>query len=405
MQSAATGQTRGKINPLLLAYIAFVTLGLPASLVGVAWPTLRADFSVPLDAIGLLFISSTAGNLVSSFFIARLINMLGIDRLLILSSFMSALSLFGYPLAPSWSFFIAMGAIGGFGSGVIGAGLNIYLAAEYSAGQMQWLHACFGIGAALSPLIMTFSLAKFVSWRPGYIFVGILMILMMTSFTVTLSAWKRPKNLSGEAAEAKKPARGLMDYQTSLWETLLRPITWASIIMFLLYSGAELTLGNWTYTLLTEGRGVDPQLAGLWAGGFWVTFTVGRILAGFYANRIRLNTLMTGEITLALVGVVLLWWNPFPLISLIGVFLVGFALAPIFAGLVSSTSQRVGQRHAANTIGIQFSAAGFGGAILPSLAGFLARRVSLETIPVMLAVSLLGLLILYVISMGVKKLN
>jgi fucose permease len=115
----------------------------------------------------------------------------------------------------------------------------------------------------------------------------------------------------------------------------------------------------------------------VWAGGFWATFTIGRICAGLFAHRIRQNTLITG----ALVGVA-------------GAFVVGFAIAPIFPGLVSSTSQRVGQRHAGNTIGIQISAAGFGGAVLPALAGFLARCISLETIPVLLFISLLGMLIL-----------
>ena len=172
--------------------------------------------------------------------------------------------------------------------------------------------------------------------------------------------------------------------------------------MFLLYTGAEYTLGNWTYTLFTEGRGVGPHLAGLWAGGFWGTFTLGRVLAGLYAHRIPLTTMMYGALALALVGAILFWWNPIPLVGIAGVFIVGFALAPIFPGLVSSTSQRVGQRHAGNTIGIQMSAAGLGGALLPSLAGYLAERISLETIPVMLSVSLLGLLILYWLSTRVE---
>jgi len=193
-----------------------------------------------------------------------------------------------------------------------------------------------------------------------------------------------------------------MDFQTSLWETLLRVVTWVSILMFLLYTGAEFTLGNWTYTLFTEGRGVSPQLAGLWAGGFWATFTIGRVLAGLFAHRIRLNTMMYGALVLALVGAIWFWWNPTPLVGVAGVFIVGFAMAPIFPGLVSSTSRRVGQRYAGNTIGIQIGAAGFGGALLPALAGVLAERISLETIPVMLAVSLLGLLILYLVSTHIK---
>jgi fucose permease len=382
--------------------MAFIALGMPVSLMGVAWPTLRAELSLPLGALGLLLISSTTGYLISSFIIARLISRFGIGSLLILSSLLSAVAFIGYTIAPSWTVIIIMGAVGGFGSGVMDAGLNTYLAAEYNEGQMQWLHASFGFGATLSPLIMTASLALFASWRPAYIFVGILMVIMAVCFFLTLPAWKRPKQLSTEAAESEDTERGLMDYHTSLWETLLRVVTWVSIWMFLLYTGAEFTLGNWTYTLFTEGRGVSPQLAGLWAGGFWATFTIGRVLAGLYANRIRLNTMMYGALVLALVGAILFWWNPIALVGVAGVLIVGFAMAPVFPGLVSSTSQRVGQRHAGNTIGIQISAAGLGGALLPALAGILAERISLETIPVMLSVSLLGLLILYMLSTRVK---
>ena len=394
---------RAKLNLLALSYVAFIALGLPVSLMGVAWPTLRTEFSLPLDAVGFLFISSTAGYLISSFTISRLITRFGIGVLLIFSSLVSAVSLLGYTFAPSWGFIIAMGAIGGFGSGMIDAGLNTYLASEYNESQMQWLHASFGVGATLSPLVMTASLVLFASWRPAYIFAGVLMIVMAAIFLLTLSAWKRPKKRSPETPETEDAGRGLMDYETSLWETLLRVVTWVSILMFLLYTGAELTLGNWTYTLFTEGRGVSPQLAGLWAGGFWATFTIGRVLAGLYAHRIRLHTLMVGALTLALIGAILFWWNPLEWVSVAGVFIVGFAMAPVFPGLVSSTSQRVSPRHAGNTIGIQISAAGLGGALLPSLAGYLAERISLETIPVMLSVSLLGLLILYLLSPRARK--
>jgi fucose permease len=402
MVAKANNLSRVKVNLLVLAYMAFVALGLPASLMGVAWPTLRAELSLPLDALGLLLISSTTGYLISSFSIARLISRFGIGSLLIISSLLSAVAFIGYTIAPSWTVIIIMGAVGGFGGGVMDAGLNTYLAAEYKESEMQWLHASFGLGATLSPLIMTASLALFASWRPAYIFVGTLMVIMAICFFLTLPAWKRPKQISTETAESKDAERGLMDYRTSLWETLLRVVTWVSILMFLLYTGAEFTLGNWTYTVFTEGRGVSPQLAGLWAAGFWATFTIGRVLAGLYAHRIRLNTIMYGAMVLALVGAIWFWWNPIALVGVVGVFVVGFAMAPIFPGLISSTSQRVGQRHAGNTIGIQISAAALGGALLPSLAGFLAERISLEIIPMVLSVSLLGLVILYVLSTRVR---
>ncbi len=398
-----TSQTKAlrqvKINLLMLAYIAFVTLGMPDGMLGVAWPSIRAGFSLPLDALGFMLISSTAGYLLSSFFIGRLINRFGIGPLLVCSCLASATALFGYTIAPAWIVMVALGVIAGFGGGVMDAGLNTYLASEYSEGQMQWLHASFGIGATLGPIIMTASLARFIAWRPGYLFVAIIKVIMAVCFFLTLSMWRQPKSSTGTT----KVERSLMDYQTSLWETLRVPLTWASFMMFLLYTGAELTLGNWTYTLLTEGRGISTQLAGLWAGGFWATFTLGRVLAGLYAHRLKLTVLMFGAMALALVGALLFWWNPVVVVSVLGLFLVGFAMAPIFPGLVSSTGERVGARHAANTIGIQLGAAAVGGALLPSLEGALAQRISLETIPVMLSVALLGLLGLYALSIHAKQ--
>ena len=326
MQSKITNQTRLKANPLVLAYLAFVVLGLPVSLIGVAWPTLRAELSLPLDALGLLLVSTTIGYLTSSFIIARLISRYGIGSLLISSSLLSAVALIGYTILPSWTVIIVMGAISGFGSGVIDAGLNTYLAAEYDESQMQWLHASFGFGATLSPLLMTASLVLFASWRPAYIFLGTLFAVMAILFFLTLNAWKRPKHLSTEINESEDTPRGLMDYNTPLWETLLRIVTWISILMFMIYTGAEFTLGNWTYTLFTEGRGVSPELAGLWAGGFWATFTLGRVFAAIYAHRIRLNVMMYGAMVLALVGSVLFWWNPVAIVGVGGVFVVGFAI-------------------------------------------------------------------------------
>jgi fucose permease len=403
VQSSRSTARRSKINILVLAYIAFTMVGLPVGLLGVAWPTMRAGFGLPLDAMGTLLISSTLGYFLASFFIARMINRYGIGALLIASSILSALAAFGYTLAPAWWVIVGLGVLAGFGGGILDSGLNTYMAAEYRESEMQWLHAFFGLGATLSPLVMTVSLSRFLSWRPGYIFFGVLMAVLTAAFWLTYSAWRAPRKIPEVAAPGGQAGPGLMDYQTSIWTSLLHPQTWVGILLFLIYTGAELTLGNWTYTLFTEGRGISPQVAGLFAGGFWAVFTIGRVLGGLYAHRFHINTLLFSAIGLCLFGSILFWWNPLPLVGLLGVFLVGLGMAPIFPGLVSSTSARVGEQHAANTIGIQMSAASIGGAVLPALAGFLAQRFSLEAIPVMLFVLLVALLALYWLTVRVIK--
>ena len=390
-------KTQTKFGLLILAYVAFISLGLPDGLLGVAWPSMRASFSLPLDALGTLLIVSTAGYLTSSFFSGRSIAVLGVGGLLAVSCAATGASLLGYTLAPAWWLVVALGVMVGLGAGAIDAGLNTYIAAHFSEDRMQWLHASFGVGITLGPLIMTAGLNWFDTWRAGYVVVGVAQLLLALGFGLSLSLWKDERS----AAEVEQDRR-LTDYRTSLRATLRQPGAWLSILLFFIYTGIELTLGHWAYTLLTEARGVAPGVAGVWVGSYWATFTVGRILAGLYTRRIRLHTLLRLSMLGALAGTLLLWWNPGPIFSLLGVALVGFSIAPIFPGLVSGTSERVPAQHAANTIGMQISAAGLGVAVLPSVAGIVAKSFSLEIIPIYLSALVLLLIVIYNLSIRGK---
>jgi fucose permease len=263
---------------------------------------------------------------------------------------------------------------------------------------MQWLHASFGIGITLGPLIMTAGLAQTDSWRTGYMVVGTAQLTLALCFALTAGLWQRNGAVTSSGEERK-----LTEYQTPISETLRHPRVWFSLLLFFIYTGIEMSLGGWAYTLLTESRGVAPAVAGLWTSSYWGMFTVGRVLAGLYASRIGANTLLRMSILAALFGAVLLWWSPVPLAGLLGVAITGFAIAPIFPALVSGTSQRVGAHHAANTIGMQIGAAGLGGTLLPGAAGVLARWISLEVIPVFLVVAILVLLGLYLASTGQRR--
>jgi fucose permease len=395
MESTLTSARRSRIGLIVLAFIAFISLGLPDGLFGVAWPSIRGNFSIPLDAMGALLFAGTAGYMLSSFFSGRIMARLGLGGLLAASCCMTGAVMLGFTLAPAWWVMVALNVFSGLGAGAIDAGINTYIASEHSDGLMQWLHASFGVGITLGPMIMTAGLNFFQSWRLGYVIVGAAQLTLALCFLLTAGMWSRRAATTQEDGSQR-----LMDYQTSLWVTLAQPRVWLSIVLFFIYTGLELTLGHWAYTLLTESRGIATGIAGLLAGSYWATFTLGRVLAGLYTKRIGLHTLVRGSVGLALVGALLLWWNPVPAISLLGVALTGFAIAPIFPALVSGTSERVGARHAANTIGVQIAGAGLGGAALPGLAGVLAQHTSLEAIPIFLAGVFALLLVLYSISVN-----
>ncbi len=382
-----------KIGLVILAYIAFIALGMPDGLLGVAWPSIRTDFVIPLDAIGMLLTAAVTGYMTSSFLSGPLITRLGVGRVLVISCILTGLGLIGYTLVPEWWMMVLLGVVAGLGAGAIDAGLNTYVASHFGEGLMQWLHASYGIGVTLGPIIMTIALTALNSWRVGYRVVGGFQLALAACFVLTLAMWDQKDAKTGEDAPKK-----LTDYKTPMGETLRQPKVWMSALLFFLYVGGEVSLGTWTYSLLTGSRGIDPAVAGLWAGSYWATFTIGRIVAGLYAKRTGVNRLVFGGLGGALLGALLLAWNPSSVANLIGVALIGFSIAPIFPAMMSGTSQRVGAHFAANTIGLQMAATGLGTAVIPSLIGVLARQVSLEVIPICLVVVFAGLFSLYTLA-------
>ena len=376
-----------------------MALGMPDGLLGVAWPSIRAGFSIPLDALGLLLSAVVAGYMTSGFFSGPLIARIGVGRILASSCALTGVGLISYTLVAEWWMMVLLGVMVGLGAGAIDAGLNTYIAAHFGEGLMQWLHAGYGIGVTLGPIIMTIALTTLNSWRVGYRVVGGFQIALAACFVLTLPLWKQ-KNPVGSNGSKR-----LTDYKTPMGETLRQPRVWLSALLFFLYVGAEASFGMWTYSLLVESRGISPAVAGLWAGSYWATFTIGRVLAGLYARRVGVNRLVLGGLTGALLGAALLVWNPSEVTNLIAVALIGFAIAPIFPAFMSGTSQRVGAHFAANTIGMQMTATGLGTAVIPSLLGVLARQFSLELIPICLVVVLLGLLGFYRLSMKTRQVH
>jgi len=362
-----------RLSLVLLAFIAFVALGLPDGLLGVGWPSIRAGFSISLDAIGMLLFAGVAGYMTSSFLSGILLSRMGVGRLLAASCFLTGIALIGYTLVPEWWMMVSLGVFAGLGAGAIDAGLNTYVAAHFGENLMQWLHASWGIGTTLGPIIMALGLTNLNTWRFGYRVVGIFQIVLAVCFLLTLPMWKRNDKPFKDNAEKR-----LTDYKTPMGTTLRQPLVWLSVMLFFLYVGAETSLGTWTYTLLTESRGVDETLAGFFAGSYWFTFTIGRIVAGMVAKRVGVNKLVVGGLVGAILGAILLIWNPSETANVIAVALIGLSIAPIFPGMMSGTRTRVGDHYAANTIGMEMTATGLGTAVIPSLMGVLARQISLD---------------------------
>ena len=358
---------------ITLAYLSFISLGLPDGLNGVAWPSIRAYFNLPVDALGALLVMFTIGYLVSSFSSGRLLGLMSVGSLLGLSCLATAVSLIGYALAPAWWIMLALGTLAGLGAGAVDAGLNTFAATEFSSRMVNWLHACYGIGAASGPVIMTSVLAAH-PWQRGYAIVGGWQLLLALCFGLTRKFW--PAAPAGPPEHCASNATG----RVSSFRTLKLPVVWLGVAVFFVYTGIEAAAGTWAYSLFTEARAVQMMTAGMWVSIYWGGLTVGRLLSGIVVGLVPAPTLLRCCMSGIALGAALIWLNVSNSLSFVGLGLMGLASAPVFPSLIAATPMRLGPAHTSNGVGFQIAAAALGQSLLPALVGLLAGRFGLEIV-------------------------
>jgi fucose permease len=361
-----------------MAFLSFISLGMYEGSLGMAWPSIRHDFGLPLDYLGMILVASTCGVLVSSFNSGWLLSRFEFGVLLVIANLLRAAGMLGYVVVPEWWMVVASALLIGLGAGTIDSGMNTFVAARYGPGPLNWLHACYGLGAMITPLIITRLLANELDWRWGFIIVAVLQIILALYFALNLKHWPNRLQLNDAQNNAQERAPSSL--------TLGMFIVWLGIAVFFFSMGVELSVGQWSFTLFTEGRAVSVNHAGLGVSIFWGSLTLGRILFGFITERIGPTRLLRLGMAGLILGTLQLWWNPVNLVGFSGLALIGFSVAPIFPVMIGLSPARFGEQNAANAIGFQVAAAYLGGALIPALVGVAAYAVGLEVIGILLLV-------------------
>ncbi|WP_434743603.1 MFS transporter [Micromonospora sp. SH-82] len=378
---------------LLLAYLAFVSLGLPDGLLGVGWPSIRTEFGVPTEAVGILLTVGAAGYLTSGVLAGFTLARLGIGRLLTGSTLLAGLTLTGYALSPRLAVMIGCAFLLGIGSGAIDSGLNAYAAAAFGPRHMNWLHAFFGLGVALGPLIMTAAISLGLGWRWGYATVAAAQLALATAFALTIRAWRHGSDTTaGVAGDSTPPPPAA---PVPVGETLRLPAVWLGTLAFMLYVGVEAAAGLWAYLLLTEGRGVGAAVAGICVSAYWGSLFVGRLVQGVLAERLGAARVLRANLYGMAVGAGLIALPAPAWVAVAGLVVLGFTAAPVFPLLTLTTAERVGAAHADRTIGIQIGASSLGVSLLPAGIGVLLSRYSVEWLGPALVVLTVALVALH----------
>ncbi|MEU4470393.1 MFS transporter [Micromonospora sp. NPDC023888] len=384
----STAPARPRASLLLLAYLAFVSLGLPDSLLGVGWPSIRGDFDVPTEAVGLVLTAGTVGYLTSSVLAGFTLARVGVGALLAGSTLLASLALTGYALSPVLAVLVGCALLVGLGSGAVDSGLNAYAAGAFGPRHMNWLHAFFGLGVAIGPLIMTGVLSAGLSWRWGYGIVAATQLALATAFALTVRAWRRGSPATTGAATSpvvRVPIRA----------TLRLPAVWSGTLAFALYVAIEVSAGLWAFLLLTEGRGVSATVAGGCVSAYWGSLFVGRVVQGVVAERLGAGLVLRVSLVGMAVGAALIAVPGPAALAVLGLVVVGFAAAPVFPLLTLTTADRVGAAHADRAIGLQVGASGIGAALVPAGLGVLIGNTSVQVLGSALVVLALALIALY----------
>lgn len=371
---------------LIVIYLAFISLGLPDSLLGSAWPVIWPEIGSSLGSAGIVFMIIAGGTIVSSLFSKRMVERLGTGRITLFSCFLTAVALLGFSIAPSMLWFIVFAIPLGLGAGAVDAALNHYVAENYKAHHMNWLHCFWGVGATMGPMIMAVNLVNSQSWRGGYAVVAIIQFLLVIILLVTLPLWKRvattqEKLLSkdGELLENfHVEAAATTKLQTNVLRLRgVRP----TLLTFLLYCGIETIVGLWGASYLVSTREVTADVAARWISLYYGGITVGRLTTGFIALKVHNRFLIRYGQLVTIVGGVILLLPLYSSLSLFGFLLIGIGLAPIYPGLLHETPSRFGRENSARLIGYQMAVAYTGTTLIPPLFGFLAVHTSLDLFP------------------------
>lgn len=368
---------------LPIIYLTFISLGLPDSLLGTAWPVMHVDLGAPVAAQSLISIIISCCTIVSSLLTARLVRRLGTGRLTALSVALTAAAILSFSVTNAFWQLCLIAVPYGLGAGAIDAALNNYVALNYGARHMSWLHCCWGIGASVGPLVMGWALGGRMGWPGGYLAIGAVQVAITVVLLLSIPLWRRAVD-ANPTGEGKSEGQAEDESSTPTNRELLSlPGARAAIGSFGTYCALEGSIGLWITSYLTMARGIDASTAASIVAQFYLGITLGRLISGFIAqwltseNQIRLGQALVAA---GLTGLIML---DGPLAAGACVLVAGLGCAPIYPSIVALTPKRFGQRASQGLVSLQMACAYAGSMLVPPIFGLVAGAGGSPLIPFM----------------------
>lgn len=370
---------------LIIIYLAFISLGLPDSVLGSAWPIMQKDLGASLDTAGYLYMIVAVGTIFSSLASGRILKRFGTGQVTLISCAMTAGALFGFQLAPSVLWLALFAVPLGLGAGAVDAGLNNYVALHYEAHHMNWLHSFWGVGATLGPVIMGRMILSSGKWNNGYLVISIIQASLVMILLLSLPLWDKHDRRTKSNEATAKSAIVSPDTNTNTPAKAKNGMTLA-LISFFFYCGVESTVGLWGSSFLSNIKNMEPAQAAQLVSFYWGGITAGRFISGFISFRMTNKQLIRLGQLIALSGTILLALPLPTAFTIVSFMLIGLGLAPIYPSMLHETPARFGKEKSQYIMGIQMAVAYTGATLLPPILGTVASRTSLLIFPVVVLV-------------------
>ena len=368
---------------LSVIYLAFIGLGLPDSLLGSAWPTIRVEFEVPLSYMGMVSMIISGGTIFSGLMSERITKKFGTRTVTTVSTLLTAVALLGFSTTTDFYQMCLWAIPYGLGAGAIDAALNNYVALHYSSRHMSWLHCFWGVGTIISPYIMSYALTRTV-WTNGYRMVSYLQFSIVVVLLLTFPLWKINKgNTQIEENSKVLGLRGALK---------IKGVPYL-LTGFFAYCAAEATTMLWASSYLEGTRGVSKDKAAALGALFFIGITIGRFLAGFITDKLGDNRSIRIGTVIALFGVICTA-IPIEIVTMMGFIIIGLGCAPVYPCIIHSTPTNFGAENSQGIIGIQMASAYVGSTFMPPFFGLIANYVDLKLMPLYLAFFLILLFIM-----------
>ena len=362
-----------------IIYLSFISLGLPDTLRGAAWPNMYPEFQVPVSYAGMISMIIALGTIISSLQSDRLTKKFGTGKVTAVSVGITALALFGFSISHNFILLCLWAIPYGLGAGSVDASLNNYVALHYASKHMSWLHCMWGIGATLGPYIMGAALTGGATWNTGYRMISVLQILLTAVLIVSLPNWEK------QNADSEKDA---LEKALSLKEILAIPGAKAIMLCFFCYCAIEQTTMLWASSYLNLAKDVDAKTAASFAGMFCIGITIGRGINGFVAMKLKDRQMIRMGQAIILTGIIVMLLPFGQTVSLIGFSLIGLGCAPIYPCIIHSTPEHFGAERSQAIIGVQMASAYIGTCLMPPLFGLIANHISIRLLPFYLLILL-----------------